>query len=369
MRVRAISGYGRKGPACFLVETGGRRLLLDLGAGPDHEDKPHLDGIGAVDAILVSHGHGDHVGALDLAPRVGAPPVYATAAVRALADDAALKAARDLPVGASEVLGIAVLTGRDGHAPGGVWLRLGGPAGLLYTGDFSVESALWPFDPMPEAALLVMDASYGDYDGTLAEGAARLIARAAAGPLLLPAPRDGRGLEMALTLSRAGLAVRLCVAHRAAAETLLAATPEAVSDAGQAGLAALLEAPPLLADSEPAGVMIAAAAGAARGTAAALAERWADDPSVGIVFTGHLPAGSPAERLVATGRATFQRWNVHPRAGDLGELLARTGARTAMPAFLDAAKLDALRRRLDHPAVILSPAIGDDRHTPVMARD
>jgi hypothetical protein len=32
--LRLVSGVGKKGPACFLIEAGGRRFLLDLGEGP-----------------------------------------------------------------------------------------------------------------------------------------------------------------------------------------------------------------------------------------------------------------------------------------------------------------------------------------------
>jgi hypothetical protein len=33
--VRAVSGLGAKSPAAFLVEVRGKRLLMDLGAGPE----------------------------------------------------------------------------------------------------------------------------------------------------------------------------------------------------------------------------------------------------------------------------------------------------------------------------------------------
>jgi len=32
--LRLVSGVGVKGPACFVVEAAGKRLMLDLGEGP-----------------------------------------------------------------------------------------------------------------------------------------------------------------------------------------------------------------------------------------------------------------------------------------------------------------------------------------------
>src|SRR5580698_2131476 len=144
--LRLISGVGKKGPACFLLEAGGRRLLLDLGEGPPPGCLPEIDDIGRVDALVLSHGHRDHVGGLSLLPRLGNPPVYATEIVaRGLPDGIVT---RELPVGGNaDVLGIAVETGRNGHAPGGIWLHFAVDGGFLYTGDFSAESILYAYDP------------------------------------------------------------------------------------------------------------------------------------------------------------------------------------------------------------------------------
>ncbi len=45
--LRLISGVGRKGPACFLLEASGKRLLLDLGEGPPPGCLPDIEGLGA----------------------------------------------------------------------------------------------------------------------------------------------------------------------------------------------------------------------------------------------------------------------------------------------------------------------------------
>ena len=332
-RLAAISGFDAKGPACFLVEIEERRLLLDLGEGPDGRRRPDLTDVAPVDAILISHGHRDHAGALDLAGRLGSPPVYATPPVAALGC-AALSGAGRLPMaGAIEVAGVAVETGPAGHAPGAVWLRIGGAAGLLYTGDLSDEGPLFPHAPPPPARALVFDASYGAAEEGLEAQAARILALAREGPLLLPAPAAGRGLEMAVAFARGGVPVALCPEHRAVAWALLS-HGEALRPGGAEALRHLLDmADPPGPESPPARVTIAASPDAERGLAAVLVARFTEGAAARVVFTGHLREGSRAAAMVAAGEARFLRWNAHPTLGALRGLVAAVGPAVAMPAF------------------------------------
>jgi Cft2 family RNA processing exonuclease len=343
--LKLISGVGKKAPACFLLETGGRRLLLDLGEGPPLGLLPRVEGLGRIDAVVLSHGHGDHVGGLSLLPQIGNPPVYATEIVaRALPKGIATHV---LPVGGkADVLGIAVETGRNGHAPGGIWLNFAIGGGLLYTGDYCAESALYAYDPpKPAAATALIDCSYADYQKPLAECWNELEPFVQRGPLLLPAPSNGRGPEIALELMRHG------VGDIFADDATCNALERLGDDDGislRAGIGDKIKR--LAAMIKPIdgarGMMIAGSADGTSGATEKLFVQWEQKSEPAILFTGYVNPTTPAERLVKSGRAQTMRWNVHPLLSDTIALVKATQAKTVIPAFCDRAKLATLAAAL-----------------------
>jgi len=356
-RLIAISGLGAKEPAAFVVETPQGRLLLDCGEGPEPGRLPDFAAIGNIDAVILSHSHKDHVGALRFLERIGSPAVHATEPVLRLLPGGI--AGEPIPSrGRAKVLDFEIETGVDGHAPGGVWLRLGVGMGLLYMGDNSVESAVYAFDPPPATASMIFDASYDDTEATQDAQREALAQRATAGPLLLPVPADGRGPEIAMFLQGRGFDVAIDAAVRAVATMLTQAARASAKADSIPALERLVRDARLLGEDAPAaGVMVAHGGSGDVGVAAALIRRWREEESPAIVFTGYVAAGTTGRKLLDCGRAQFQRWNVHPTLSQNLQLIAQVNPRRVVPAFGDPRFHPLWRARLAPREMISSKVI------------
>ena len=322
------SGLAAKAPAAFVVAGGGTRLCLDLGRTRDASPDP--DRIGACNAVLLSHQHPDHADGLSLLPRIGDPPVHATAAVaRSLG-----RTCLDLPLAGRRRFGpITVTTGRDGHALGGVWLHAAlGDEALLYCGDVAPDGSTYPFDPPPAADAIVLDASYGTSGAGSRE---RVVERVLAhrGPVLLPAPASGRGLELAVALAEAGRPPTLCPATRACAETALA-DPDLLTARGAAVLRELFDGR-VASGARPGGRVHLLDDPTLRGVEGRGRARGVLADGGLVLFTGHLARGAPGHALLSRPGVERLRWPVHPSLSRNVALARGVGARSVVPAFCD----------------------------------
>ncbi|MEW6047782.1 MAG: MBL fold metallo-hydrolase, partial [Bacillota bacterium] len=247
MRLTFLGGASEIGASCTLVRIDGIRVLVDAGIRIGGRDPlPDLDGLreaGGPDAIVVTHAHTDHSGALPLVhqafPKV---PIYATEPTAQLMHVLLLDSARlmtrtadrelecplydvdlvsrtlarvvPVPFGTAVDLGGGV-TARffpAGHILGAAMVALEGSESALFSGDVSgssqrtVPGMLLP-PVRPDA--LVLESTYGGRLHPSRQREEEALARAVAevieggGHALIPAFAVGRAQEVALILRAA----------------------------------------------------------------------------------------------------------------------------------------------------------------------
>jgi uncharacterized protein len=379
MRLTLFGGFGEKGRTSLGVASDGYRLLLDAGvktsARGSADYYPAIDAgtLRDVDAIVVTHAHEDHVAALGwcLANGLHGRILMTEETGQELAtllDDytepahaARVRSARieRLPVGGDALrLGpLRIVTGRSGHVAGGVWCAVDdGRAQFVYCGDVAPTSPVFAMDPLPACPFVVVDASYGD-DATPASRRATDIASwitARPRGCVLPTPLYGRSAEL-LAIVPGPLA--LAPGMREALHAQLAAAGWLVDGAAASLVARLAQARDWHAgDPLPRATLLCHDGMGIGGTSPAIldAARAIAQPTL---FTGHLPAGSSGERMVADGHAAWIRLPTHPTLPDNVALVKTTGASTVIGHSCDHATLARLARHL--PMLRTDVATGD----------
>ena len=237
--------------SCHLIEAAGKRILFDCGMLQGSRDaearnaEPFAFDPAAIDALVVSHAHIDHIGRVPLLVKRGFQgPIWAQAATCDLFPimllDAASLSGREaerenrerapgepeaeplytasdvaaaqrqlhpLPYGTdTEILpGVTLRLHEAGHILGSAMLELHADGrSMLFTGDLGMRGTPILRDPAPapRTDLILMESTYGDRNhkdraATVAElGQILAAARADGGNVIIPAFAVGRSQEL-----------------------------------------------------------------------------------------------------------------------------------------------------------------------------
>lgn len=379
MRLVLHGGFGEKGRTSVGVECDGYRLLLDVGVKTsacgrdDYYPAISKATLKATDAIVVTHGHEDHAAALgwciaggfggrifmtpetrrdaDLSLAGYAPPEH-----RALFGHATVE---HLPSGEGTLLlgPLRISTGRSGHIAGGVWCRIDdGRVAFDYCGDVVPASPVFAMDSMVPCTAIAIDASYGDDDVSARERATQVREWIAARPMgcVLPTPLYGRSAELLAILPgrvalapgmREALRTQIDGSHWLVEGTALLLTKQLDAAIDWQDGMALPRAALLCHDGM-------GLAGPSRNLLdLALAQQ---HPTL---FTGHVPANTPGERMIAAGRAAWIRLPTHPTLTENLAMVATSEATTVIGHSCDRAVLERLAGHV--PSLRTDLATGD----------
>ncbi|MBN2387528.1 MAG: MBL fold metallo-hydrolase [Anaerolineales bacterium] len=371
MKIIFLGGADEVGASGTLIETAGRRILVDCGIRPsararggsvEADQLPDLSqiesGSGQLDAVLITHAHIDHTGALELVlERYPDVPVYTTAPTLALTRvlhqdshrimQSRLEEEGELPIfdevavqrlmsamvpvpfktRLSVTDGLAVTFFPAGHIIGAAMIGLESQEGnLLLSGDFSISPQRTVDGARPPAFrpdAFIVESTYGGrlhanraaQERKLVETVAQVTA--AGGKVLIPAFALGRAQEILLILNEHqqrgdlpaipiwadGMVRTICQTYPAFGEALPLALQERGAQFFNAHIRPVAsndQRNAILWNPGPA-VIVASSGMLAGGPSLSYARALAGKPEHAILLTGYQDEESPGRRLQELG--------------------------------------------------------------------
>ncbi|MCO5208516.1 MAG: MBL fold metallo-hydrolase [Caldilinea sp.] len=427
MNITFLGGADEVGASSILIEIGGRRLLVDAGIRPTPKARwglagdqlPDLEQIarsGGIDAILVTHAHTDHTGALELVvERYPHVPVYATPVTieltRVLHQDARrimqmrLDEEGELPlfdeVATARLMsafkpvqfnqpislapGLTATYFLAGHIAGAAMIGLSSSEGrILISGDISISPQRTVDGARPPSFapdVLILESTYGGRlhanrhaeERRLVETIAEVTAEG--GKVLIPAFALGRAQEILLTLGEYqrrgelaavpvwadGMVRAICQAYSSFPDAL----PLALQEQGATFYTERIQPVASAAQRnalvwEPGAAVIVASSGMlAGGPSLAYARALAGQPQHAILLTGYQDEEAPGRRLqemAQRGRGTLRLGR------DRIDVQARL-ATYSLSAHADTGQLVSFVETLDPAQTFLVHGDEDARHS------
>lgn len=347
MKINLFGGFGEKGRLGVGLSTDNTRLLFDIGikvgaTGRDYYPLIEADEIAALDALLISHAHEDHVGGLLWLMGQGFQGrilmtaetlAETTQTLNSYAENGQLNTVpfpqtniELFKAGDALTIGEAVITtGRSGHVAGGVWFcaDINGRK-ILYSGDVVPDSPVLEMDDFPLCDLLLLDASYGA-DAVSGEARAQQIIEwilQNRDGCLLPTPLSGRSLEL-MAMMPVGFAIHAEM-RAALAEQI------AVSGALRDGVAdklkrALHAAQDWREDQALPRCPLLTHDAMGRAGPSAYAMNRAVKTGWPVLLTGHVPEETPAFDMLRDELADWIRLPTHPTLNGMVALWEQAG--------------------------------------------
>lgn len=213
MKLSIAGGCGDYGRSCFFVAGDQHSYIVDCGTSTDGLDRvPDLtpDEIRGAEYLFLTHSHRDHTGAVEYLESMGFSGAILMSAqtYRQISYKPEHAVILDSTAPEVELMpGFSFRWGRTGHCCGAVWYLITCEnKTAFFSGDYRDGDPFYLCDPVTglRADIAVIDAAYPTEEtgeamrARFIEKAMGLLASGA--PLLLPVPRFGRGLSIAVAL-------------------------------------------------------------------------------------------------------------------------------------------------------------------------